>query len=390
MRGAFEWSERFEIPFLLRVTRSAVQCEGPLVRRETDPAEHFKGYSGEGGRFVPIPSDVVQRHRRLQARLQEVAEWTHHAPGNRISGSGDLGVVAIGFASRKLRDVIGDDAPTTFRLLELASVFPLPASLLEALGRSCREVLILEEQRPLVEERLAALYHRAGTQTRVLGRMSGHVPGREGELFRWQIQQAMGGFVPEFNPAQSFSPDEESQEIPHKQDHCAGSGYDSVTVLMERVAEELGMRLLLVADPGCMVAMADRLVAKYAIGSAVAVAEGLSRTNPPGKPVAVIGDSAFFHSSLPALCHAARRGGDVLVVVLDNQGTRSTGGQPSMAAPRDARGEAAPALSIIELAAACGVGHVAVYAMSEDPGALRQGLKDALGQRGPALVHLVL
>lgn len=390
MRSAFDWSEAHEIPFILRVTRSAVRFEGLVTRTMEDQRRQAKGYSGDDGQFVPIPSDVVQRHRALHARLQGVAKWAETAPGNQISGAGDHGVVAVGSAWRKLRDVIGDEPPSAFRVLKLATLFPLPEGLLEEWGQNCREVLVLEEQEPYVEEHISALYHRAGMQTRVLGRLSGHLHGREGELFRWQIQEALARFEPGFRPIDSYPPEREGEEIPHKQDHCAGSGYDAIIQSLDFAAGETGTRLLLVADPGCMVAMAERLVAKYAIGSAVAVAEGLSRTKPPGHPVALIGDSAFFHSGIPALCSAARAGGDVLVVVLDNGGTRSTGGQPSPAVPRNARGERVRALSISELASACGLDHVQVVDAKEDAQELIRAFQSALSVRGPALVQVML
>jgi indolepyruvate ferredoxin oxidoreductase alpha subunit len=106
--------------------------------------------------------------------------------------------------------------------------------------------------------------------------------------------------------------------------------------------------------------------------------------------VALIGDSAFFHSGIPALCNAVRNEGDVLIVVLDNGGTRSTGGQPSAAAPRDLRGEEVFSLSISGLATACGVPHVQVIEASEEPQDLIRAFKEALVQQGPALVQVVL
>lgn len=388
MRAAFDWSEDHRMAFLLRVTRSSTQFVGPVERLVARTASQSLGLCTDAGRFVPVPGDVVERHRELHARLARLSEWANGAPGNRVSGSGELGVIGAGAAYRKLLDVIGPEPEHPFRLLKLVTLFPTPESLVCGFGEGCRQILVLEEQEPFLEERIAALYQRLGVGAQVLGRLTGHVPGREGELFRWMIQAALEGFSPGYRPGRSYPRDQEAAEKPHKADHCAGSGYEAIIDCLQRAAAQRGETLLLIADPGCMVGLGDRLTAKYAIGSAVGVAEGLSKAGLEKRPVAVIGDSAFFHSTLAGLCNAARGGGDALIVVLDNQGTRSTGGQPSPAVPRDAFGKRAPGLSIPVIAHACGVPHVHELSAGAGPGALTTGFASALAHEALTLVRV--
>jgi indolepyruvate ferredoxin oxidoreductase alpha subunit len=390
LRSAFEWSEHYETPFLIRITRSSSQFVGPVARQEKKGDATPLGLCQDRGRFVPVPSDVVARHQDLHSRLLRLSEWAERAPGNRASGGGDLGVIAAGAAFRKLQDVVDVEGGIGCRVLKLATVFPSPERLLCRFGEACRRVLVLEEQEPFLEERIAALYHRSGVEAQVLGRLSGHVHGREGELYRWMIQDALGRFLPEFEPSRSHLRDQEADERPHKEDHCAGSGYERIIDCLARAAAGRGEKLLLIADPGCMVALRERLTAKYAIGSAVGVADGLSRATREERPVAVIGDSAFFHSGLAALCNAARAGGRTMVVVLDNGGTRSTGGQPSPSSARDAFGRRALALSIPDLARACGVPHVYDFGIEAGPEALTAGFARALAHESLALVRVRL
>ena len=100
---------------------------------------------------------------------------------------------------------------------------------------------------------------------------------------------------------------------------------------LEQTAAALGQELVLVGDPGCVVTVADRLDAKYALGSAVAVADGLSKAGIAGRAVALFGDSSFFHSMLPAICNAVVNQSDVLMIVLDNGATVTTGSSPTPA-----------------------------------------------------------
>ena len=111
---------------------------------------------------------------------------------------------------------------------------------------------------------------------------------------------------------------------------------------LHEAAAALGQELVLVGDPGCVVTVADRLDAKYALGSAVAVADGLSKAGIGGRAVALFGDSSFFHSMLPGICNAVVNQSDILMVVLDNGATVTTGFQPNPGVGRDALGRPAP------------------------------------------------
>ena len=100
---------------------------------------------------------------------------------------------------------------------------------------------------------------------------------------------------------------------------------------------------MLVGDPGCLAAVGDRLDAKFAIGSAVGVADGLVRAGVRERAIALFGDSSFFHTTMPAIANAVHHGSDILMVVLDNGATVTSGIQPNPGQPRDALGRASPA-----------------------------------------------
>jgi TPP-dependent indolepyruvate ferredoxin oxidoreductase alpha subunit len=62
-------------------------------------------------------------------------------------------------------------------------------------------------------------------------------------------------------------------------------------------------------------------------GASVAVAIGCSLARPAGPVFCVTGDAAFLHSGQACLEEGQTRGARLVVVVLDNCGARSTGGQ---------------------------------------------------------------
>jgi indolepyruvate ferredoxin oxidoreductase alpha subunit len=148
----------------------------------------------------------------------------------------------------------------------------------------------------------------------------------------------------------------------------------------------VGQKLVLVGDPGCLVTVAERLDAKYAIGSAIGVADGLSKVGIDERAVALFGDSAFFHTSIPAICNAVHNCSDILMVVLDNKSTASTGHQPHPGIGKDALGREAPALRIEQVASACGVKRIYSVAFDEDDSKLTDVFRKALSARDLVLV----
>jgi indolepyruvate ferredoxin oxidoreductase alpha subunit len=400
MQTAFEASERIQMPVIVRVTRSFTQwtekldIPDPLFPR-TQPD---LGLLRVPWRFVPIPRNVVEKHRALHERWAAACRWVADLPFCSIEGRGRLGVVAAGFVHRKLLDLLGDgnddsggagaDAtrPDLLRL-KLGVVHPLPEEIVADFLAQCDEVLILEENEPFLEVQIRALAQSRDLRPRILGKQTGHVP-REGELFRWQIQQALERFFPGFVAARPYRQEDEASERPGREPFCGGCRYDVVVDTLQQTAAALGQELVLVGDPGCVVTVADRLHAKYALGSAVAVADGLSKAGIAGRAVALFGDSSFFHSMLPGICNAVANRSDILMIVLDNNATVTTGFQPNPGVGRDALGRPAPVLSIERIAAACGVEFIRTITRNE-PGPI-PGLdalfREALAYRGLAML----
>jgi indolepyruvate ferredoxin oxidoreductase alpha subunit len=148
----------------------------------------------------------------------------------------------------------------------------------------------------------------------------------------------------------------------------------------------MGQEPFLIGDPGCLVTVADRLDAKYALGSAVGVADGLGKAGADERAVAIFGDSAFFHSALPAVCNATHNRSDILMIVLDNKATATSGFQPHPGVGKDAMGNEAPALDIEKIARACGVENVFTSNLDDPDPNLETTFHEALSLKELTLV----
>jgi indolepyruvate ferredoxin oxidoreductase alpha subunit len=318
MKEAYEISERYQTAVIIRETRSFSQQEGSVPVSDIPYQEANIGLVREPYRFVPVPKNAVEKHKILHEKIEALTHWADGAPYNKATGKGTKGIVSTGFAHQKLLDVVVNDEPEEFRLLKLGVLYPLPRKVITEFLLSCQEVLVVEEIEPYVEGGIKAIAHDIGCTAKIYGKQSKHL-SREGEF---------------------------------------GCQYDMVLDKLEEAAESLGQKPVLVGDPGCLVTVADRLDAKYAIGSAVGVADGLSKVGIDERAVAIFGDSAFFHTSIPAICNAVHNRSNILMVVLDNKATATSGFQPHPGVARDAMGHEAPSLDIGKIARACGVKNI--------------------------------
>lgn len=385
VQEAFAASERLNIPIILRITRSFSKKIEQVNISDLSPKPQNLGLFREPWRFVPVPNNAVEKHADLHQRIESARRWQEYLPWNQANGSGGTGVIAVGFAYQKLMDVVGSSPPNSIRLLKLSSLYPLPENLIADFLAVCDKILVLEEIEPYVENQIKVIAFDHGLTCKILGKRSGHI-SREGELFRWQIQEALARFIPNFAPVKNYSRENEHKERPKKESHCKNCRYDEVLDALQSVAAELQQKLILVGDPGCLVTVAERLDAKFAIGSAVGVADGFSKAGASDRAVALFGDSSFFHTSLPAICNAVYNKSNVVMVVLDNCATMTSGFQPNPGTGKNAFGENAPKLNIGEIAKACGVSFIRRVRLDETGADLQQVFRETLQQDDLALV----
>lgn len=387
MRWAFDFSESFRTVVILRITRSFSVCqdEQPPVRRPA--ARPTRAPDREPMRWISSLSNCIPNHGRLHRKLQEISESFERVPFNRIEGAGDLGVIASGFVHRKLQDALEGADSSRLACLKLGSLYPLPGSLILDFLNQCSQVLVLEEVDPYLEDSVKTIGYDAGVTPKVIGKRSGHVPG-EGELFRWQMQNALKAHLPDLAPSRVYTEAGWQEEKPYRKSHCAGCPYNDILAALREEAAALDQNPFLTADPGCVVIAARHLDTKLCMGSAIGAAVGLRKAGVRERVVAITGDSAFYHSSINALIHARSVGADVLLVVLDNAGSLTTGGQPTPDRGVPVDGNPGPVVGINDLAAACGVESVWTVEEADPESRMRSIFREALQTEGLGLVTI--
>jgi indolepyruvate ferredoxin oxidoreductase alpha subunit len=121
------------------------------------------------------------------------------------------------------------------------------------------------------------------------------------------------------------------------------------------------------------------------MGAGIAVAHGALKAGSPEHHVAVIGDSTFFHTGIPALINTVYNKANVITIIMDNRVTGMTGHQENPGTGRTLQGEETVEVEIEPLVRACGIRHVktvAAYAVEE----IESTLKEYLSLNEPAVL----
>ncbi len=107
IREAFSLSESETTAVILRITRSFSQQTEAFEIPDTISDKTNLGYDKEALRFVPVPLNVVEKHRELHRIQKSLADWSDGSPFNRVEGDGSFGIVAAGVTRVKPSACLG-------------------------------------------------------------------------------------------------------------------------------------------------------------------------------------------------------------------------------------------------------------------------------------------
>lgn len=363
MEAAFDLSEEVQLPVLVREIRDFSRQRGAVASSSRVPPRPASFVPGDL-RWVSLPFNVVANHRRLHRRVEEVADRFEDFPFNRVEGRGPTGIVAAGFAHAKLRRVLPEETSIETSVLKLSTLHPLPEELVAAFLTDKRRVLVIEETGPFVEEELRALAQRRKITLDIWGKGTGHLP-REGILTARQIRDAVTELRGEPLPSLDIKGREAPR--PSEQGLCEGCFYIPLFEALRDTLDETGHQAVICADPGCSIRIHqppfEMLHVKHSMGSAIGLASGLRLAGVDELPIALVGDSSFFHTGVNGLLNAVTSDVDILVLILDNGSAALTGGQPHPGSGCDVRGRQVRGVQLEGLVRGCGVD----YSLTVDP-----------------------
>ena len=361
--AAFELSERFDTPVLLRITTRIAHSNSVVAlgeRVEHEPS----GFACEPAKTVMVPGNARRRHALVESRTKALAEYAETCALNRIEkGDGRMGVIVSGAAYQYVKE-----ARPRASILKLGLTNPLPKKLVRQFAKSVEKLYVVEELDPFLEE-----------QIRAMGVKLAQAPSepKQGELTPSAVADLLGVRRKKGREAAEGLP-------PRPPALCPGCGHRALLTAVKRlkvfVSGDIGCYTLGVQPP------LQTMDTCICMGASIGVAHGVEKaTGRSDTMVAVIGDSTFVHSGITPLIDVVYNRGATTVIILDNETVAMTGHQEHPATGKTADGEPTNRLSLEAVCRGVGVRDVTVV----DPYDVKKTqkvLKAALGRAEPSVV----
>ncbi|MEG0788822.1 MAG: thiamine pyrophosphate-dependent enzyme [Alistipes sp.] len=315
---AFEFSEKYHIPVLMRLTTRMAHSRAVVEVRDVK-AQNTGSYPENARQWVLMPGNSRARYKVLLDDYRRFEEEAAASGFNRyIDGKNkSMGIITCGIAFNYLMENYPDGSP--YPVLKIAQ-YPLPTDLVRRLAAECDSLLVIEEGQPLVEESLRGILPLAKP---IRGRMSGELP-RTGELTPDTVRAALG------LPAhEEHAPSE--MVVPRPPALCVGCGHRDVYTALNDVLKEFTHPKVF-SDIGCYtlgwLAPFHAIDSCVDMGASITMAKGAADAG-QYPSVAVIGDSTFTHSGMTGLLDAVNEKSNITIIISDNLTTGMTGGQDS-------------------------------------------------------------
>jgi indolepyruvate ferredoxin oxidoreductase, alpha subunit len=359
VRAGFELSEQFDTPVLLRTTTRISHAKG-VVEPQERIASQIKALAREVPKYVMLPNFAKIRHVAVEKRLLALQEFAETSPLNRLEiRDTKLGIITSGICYQHVREAYPDAS-----ILKLGMVHPLPVRKIAEFAATVERLVVVEELDAIFEEQIRAMGIRVDIGKDPLPRC--------GEINAEIIRKAVG------DPVAQVS--EPVQDLPQRPPtFCPGCAHRGLFTLLSK------HKVFVSGDIGCYTLGAlppmNAMHACIDMGASISAAHGIAKVNDMAggreKPVAVIGDSTFFHSGITGLMSLAYNNGNALVVIMDNRTTGMTGGQENPGSGSVLSGDPAKQVDIESLVRVLGIENVVklnTYDLAETEAAILKGL----------------
>ncbi len=334
---AFEYSEKYDTPVMIRTTTRLAHSQGPVT---LEPRQEVpdKPYERNAAKHVMMPANAKGRHVHVENRLKQMAQDACDFAINKAVYKD----TKIGFITSGIPYTYVEEAMPNASVLKLGLVHPLPRKLIEEFASKVEKLYIFEELEPLIEEQVKSWgIDCIGKELFTL----------QGEYSANMIRERVLGETLDLAAA---------AQVPARPPIlCPGCPHRSTFSVLKK----LGIHGA--GDIGCYtlgaVAPLNVIDTTVCMGASISTLHGMEKAK--GRDyvknwVALIGDSTFLHTGVNSLMNMVYNQATGTVMILDNSTTGMTGHQEHAATGKMLNGKETKAISLYHLCKAIGVEHV--------------------------------
>jgi len=367
VKRAFDISERFDRPVIVRITTRIAHSQGivELGERKEVPLKEFVR---NPQKYVMIPAHARPRHRFIEEQMPELKKFSEESDLNSIEWKNKKrGIITNGVAYQYVKEVCPDDS-----VMKIGFTWPMPDARIREFADGIEELYVVEELDPFIEDYVRGMGYKP------IGKAIIPILG---ELTPEIVDMALNKKKP-LNDIPVYS-----SKIPGRPPAlCKGCPHGFVFEVLKKldlvVNGDIGCYTLAVLPPysamhsqGCMGAsIGMHLGFEKARGDEMARNSG-----------AVIGDSTFIHSGITPLIDLVYNKGTGTVIILDNRVTAMTGHPDNPAPGKTLCGEETHELDLVLLAQAIGVRRV-VKVDPKNTAEFERVVREEVAAREPSVI----
>lgn len=357
VKEAFDISERFDIPVIVRLTTRICHSKENVIKDERQPRA-TKPFEINMAKHVMVPRNALIQHEDLLRRIGALKVFSEKTKMNALEKGEKIAFITSGVSYLYVKEIYPKAA-----ILKLGMPYPFPEKKVKDFCKKNKNVYIVEELEPYLEE-----------QARMLGV----------KFKAKHASFAVGEFRPEYIPFIVAGRSKPERKVPARPPMlCLGCPHRLVFGILK------DLNVVVAGDIGCYTLGSlppfSSLHTCLCMGAGVTFFEGLGRTIKDKKVIGVIGDSTFVHSGITGLINAAYNKAKGVIIILDNAITAMTGGQPNPAVGMTIRHEPTKKLILEDLCRVAGADNVDVIDPTNVKD-LEQLLRQRIGEEALSVV----
>jgi len=388
---AFELSEKFEMPIMVRIT-TRVAHQRAVVKTGTikNPRTTKGRFIREQKRFVTMPPRVLEMKKELLAKIQKIKEISEKSKINKIQDTRykiqdtKLGIITSGVSYLYVMEALQKlnlDIP----VLKLGFFYPIPEVKISKFIKKLKRVLIVEELDPYLEKEVQRFAKDTNPKLKIYGK--NYLP-EVGELRPEMVLTAVAKVANKnLEIKNSLKIKNLKLKIPRRTPRfCLGCPYWSVFAAVKKAAPKntiygggIGCYMMSYFPP---FEMQDYLLC---MGASLGVAHGIKKATGQ-KLITFVGDSSFYHAAIPAFINTVFNQSNPLVIIMDNSITAMTGHQPHPGVGKSGMGKPVPKIKIEDIVRACQVKHLKIIDPVKNQKEFEKTIKEFLKKREVSVI----
>lgn len=328
---AFELSEKYNTPVILRPTTRICHSYAAIHRKKHNLATRKKGFE-KNDKWVCLPTLSYMNHIKVEKRFKDLIREFELQQSIEICGTGDVLII-----TSSVNYCYAVEAIEYLRIkkrrytIVKASTIPFPEQHISNLLRDKKCIVVLEDLDAVIERYVYYLYSKMGIiAPKIYGKISGDIK----EAGENSVDEIIELFKNIFDHNDCLK--EETNKVDIRMDIkkptlCAGCPHRASFYVVKQAMKRRNS--IFCGDIGCYTLgkmqplnMVDTCLC---MGASITIGLGLQKVNPHSTVISFIGDSTFFHTGIQGIINGIYNNGKLTIIILDNESTAMTGGQPT-------------------------------------------------------------